>query len=259
MEKNYQINNYDYQHFYYFVSDQGNFEVAKSISKAYYKELNRNYYQKTKSWLFSYLFEGEDLPKKIPTLKFLILDLEQTDSYNKQKIIELIQDLIGNMDVLELKEKTVCFYYEHLELNFKDIIDTINNDFYTKIKLYESGKLNKPQDFKKIFEIYLQYNINSSRFYTNNGILIIDLANKDLKLLKKLKPLILHKFLHDSQFETLINSLFSNNLNVTKTAQDVFMHRNTINNKIETIEKETGLNIQNFYDALALYLLINFH
>ena len=164
------------------------------------------------------------------------------------------------MDVLELKKMSVCFYYEHLDLNFKDIIDTINNDFYTKIKMYESSKLNttKPEDFQTLFEIYLKYSMSSSRVYTNNSTLIIDLANKDTKLMKQLKPLILHNLLHDSQFEKLIYSLYENNLNVSKTAQDVFMHRNTINNKLDTIEKETGLNIQNFYDALALYMLLNF-
>lgn len=198
------------------------------------------------------------MPRKISALKCLIIDFKF--SINKQKVIELLSDLIGNMDIIELKGKTVCFYYEHLDINFEDIIETINIDFDTKIKIYESSNLNinKPREFQKLFEIYCHYAITSSRIYTNNSILIIELANRDTKMMSELKPLILHKVLHDSQFEKLIKSLYFNNLNVSKTAQDVFMHRNTINNKIELIEKETGLNIQNFYDALALYMLLNF-
>ena len=50
--------------------------------------------------------------------------------------------------------------------------------------------------------------------------------------------------------------MFVNNLNVCKTANYVYMHRNTINNKLAVIKEETGLDIQNFQDAVLLYVLI---
>jgi DNA-binding PucR family transcriptional regulator len=34
------------------------------------------------------------------------------------------------------------------------------------------------------------------------------------------------------------------------------MHRNTVINKLEYIKNATGLNIQNFHDALCMYWLI---
>jgi len=52
--------------------------------------------------------------------------------------------------------------------------------------------------------------------------------------------------------------MFDNNLNVTKTASEVYMHRNTINNKLDYIKKETGMNIQEFKDAVSMYWLIKF-
>ncbi|HPT89365.1 MAG TPA: helix-turn-helix domain-containing protein [Bacilli bacterium] len=56
---------------------------------------------------------------------------------------------------------------------------------------------------------------------------------------------------------TIIKSLFENNLNITQSSQVVYMHRNTINNKLDMIKRLTGLNIQNFKEAVAMYLLLN--
>ena len=50
--------------------------------------------------------------------------------------------------------------------------------------------------------------------------------------------------------------MFVNDLNVCKTANYVYMHRNTINNKLITIKEETGLDIQKFQDAVMLYVLL---
>lgn len=258
MEKNYNIINYDYHNFYYFIDEYGCFQVPKNISIDQYENLCMNYFQKTNSWISSFLFDGGEFKKKSDILKFLIIDLETVDLLIKPKILELFKELIYDVEFLELKGKTVGFYFNHLDLSFKDIINTINNDFYSEIKVYESGRLNlnKPQDFQSLFELYIKY-ADPSRVYTSNSNLIIDIINKETKKMKILKSIILHKLLQDSQFTKLTESLFENNLNVTKTASDVFMHRNTINNKIDLIKKETGLNIQNFYDALAMYMLLN--
>ena len=87
--------------------------------------------------------------------------------------------------------------------------------------------------------------------------MIISIVNKYAKDLIILKPIVLKKLNNDSQIEKLINGMFDNNLNVSKTSSSVYMHRNTINNKLEVIKDETSLDVQNFKDAMALYFLMN--
>ncbi|HEY8445363.1 MAG TPA: helix-turn-helix domain-containing protein, partial [Bacilli bacterium] len=163
-------------------------------------------------------------------------------------------------DIMELKNKIVCFYYNNSEIDLQNILTTVTDDLGLKIKVYESGKLDIkiPEAFRILFEMYLKQSINISRMYTNNSDLILDIAKTNIKELKTLKPIILNKIYNDTQLEKLIYSMFDNNLNVTKTAQDVYMHRNTINNKLELIKQETTLNLQNFKDSVAMYLLLKF-
>ena len=85
----------------------------------------------------------------------------------------------------------------------------------------------------------------------------MELYNQDKALLKQIKPIIISKILTDHQLETLVYSFVKNDLNITKTAKDMYMHRNTINNKLDLIQRETQLNIRHFNDAMALLLLLS--
>ena len=53
--------------------------------------------------------------------------------------------------------------------------------------------------------------------------------------------------------ETLItiNKFFENNLNVSETSRQLFIHRNTLVYRIEKLQKATGLDIRTFDDALT--------
>ena len=52
--------------------------------------------------------------------------------------------------------------------------------------------------------------------------------------------------------ETLItiNQLFENNLNISETARQLYIHRNTLVYRLERIEKRLGLDIRSFEDAM---------
>ena len=58
--------------------------------------------------------------------------------------------------------------------------------------------------------------------------------------------------------ETLItiNSFFENNLNVSETARQLFVHSNTLVYRLEKLEKSTGLDIRNFEDALTVKIAL---
>ncbi|MCD8366057.1 MAG: helix-turn-helix domain-containing protein [Clostridiales bacterium] len=56
----------------------------------------------------------------------------------------------------------------------------------------------------------------------------------------------------DFDDETLatINKLFDNNLNISETARQLYIHRNTLVYRLERIEKKLGLDIRTFEDAM---------
>lgn len=55
----------------------------------------------------------------------------------------------------------------------------------------------------------------------------------------------------DEETLTTINKFFENNLNVSETSRQLYVHRNTLVYRLEKLEKSTGLDIRRFDDALT--------
>ena len=59
----------------------------------------------------------------------------------------------------------------------------------------------------------------------------------------------------DSDMLATAESFLENDLNVSETARSLYMHRNTLIYRLDKIEKETGLDIKKFSDAVTFKLV----
>ena len=57
--------------------------------------------------------------------------------------------------------------------------------------------------------------------------------------------------LNDEEAMLTISKFFENNLNISETARQLYVHRNTLVYRLERIEKEIGLDIRKFDDAMT--------
>ena len=81
------------------------------------------------------------------------------------------------------------------------------------------------------------------------------------KLIYQLPLPLCESFAHDIFGETLpkldeellstVNRFFKNSLNISETARQLYLHRNTLVYRLERVQKLTGLDIRNFEDALT--------
>lgn len=55
----------------------------------------------------------------------------------------------------------------------------------------------------------------------------------------------------DEETLATVDKFFENNLNVSETARQLFVHRNTLMHRLEKIQKYTGLDVRTFEDALT--------
>ena len=92
--------------------------------------------------------------------------------------------------------------------------------------------------------------------------------NIQTKVISSIKPEV-YGFLSDrvltSAFERMMADLdlvscaimmMKNNLNVSETSRNAFVHRNTLIYRIDKVQKLTGLNIKSFEDAFMLKVLM---
>lgn len=60
----------------------------------------------------------------------------------------------------------------------------------------------------------------------------------------------------DEETVTTVNTFFENSLNISETSRQLYVHRNTLVYRIEKLEKQTGLDIRIFDDALTLKIAL---
>mgnify|MGYP004554548901 FL=1 len=60
----------------------------------------------------------------------------------------------------------------------------------------------------------------------------------------------------DDEILTTINKFFENNLNVSETSRQLYIHRNTLVYRLDKLQKSTGLDLRVFEDALTFKIAL---
>lgn len=121
---------------------------------------------------------------------------------------------------------------------------------------YLSGKQNSQNISEKIEKTVKKSKKDESVFsaFCNNVITCLNPDEQAVICEKFLTPEII-SVMKDKELIECINAFFKNNLNISETSRNAFLHRNTLLYRIEKIYKITGLNIRNFEEAMSFRLL----
>ena len=188
--------------------------------------------------------------------KYIVLKFD----LNNNSLIDFFNSLFNSNYVI--KNNLIIYSLEddkaYKEYNLRNMIELIKIDFNTDIKIFETNIFNSKNisDFEIVFDIY---NNVKTKDYTNLAILS-QVLYKDKAYINELNQIktIINKIMNDNnELVSISNAMFKNNLNVSRSAADAFMHRNTLINKLDILNKKIGFNIQNFQDAFMLYLFMN--
>ncbi len=136
-------------------------------------------------------------------------------------------------------------------LNVKVAYGTVVHELKDVSKSYKEAKMSL--DVGKIF--YAEKNVVA---YSTLGIgrLIYQLPVNLCRIF--IEEIFGDNIPSDLDDETLmtINKFFENNLNVSETSRQLFVHRNTLVYRIEKIQKSTGLDLRSFDDALTFKIAL---
>lgn len=200
---------------------------------------------------FDYLFLGKKCPIDKKEYHYIFIE----NPSNASLVKETFKELFLECYIYDISKDVLIIYFDLDEITTEHLL-SISDDLGVSLKTF-SGKMSiKNTNLLNIYAMYRKcyYGRKYDNITINDILLETFKSSYDDYLV--FRELILNDVLKDYQIQDLLMALFKNNLNVTQTANDVYMHRNTINNKLALIEKETGLNPQNFNDAVTLYILL---
>lgn len=170
-------------------------------------------------------------------------------------LIDFLKGLIGNYINPTFKDSVLTVFFDAAcEISFKEIIQSLNEDFYITALLFESGELYKEIDKNEYMNHIkesrnLLFEINN--LYITEADLIKNKIYKDVIVRNILKD-----FHNDYEMKKVVKVYLECNMNISKAANELFMHRNTLMYKIDKFVEITGYDIRKFHNAFVIYHII---
>ena len=166
-------------------------------------------------------------------------------------LIKSVENTTTPETLHELAETIVAMMNAEALLDVKVAYGTVVQELKDVSKSYKEAKM--ALDVGKIF--YVEKKVIA---YSTLGIgrLIYQLPVNLCKIF--IEEIFGDNVPMDLDEETLntLNKFFENNLNVSETSRQLFVHRNTLVYRIEKIQKSTGLDLRSFDDALTFKIAL---
>ena len=203
--------------------------------------------------------------------------LFEMDPESEQIASEMLSGLftVQNGDYLtEVDENSVILIkaieenegYKEIEEAAKTAVDMLNMEAMVKVRGSYGTIVSELRDLSRSYKEARMAMDVGRIFYAGKRVISYNELGIG-RLIYQLPPSLCKMFIHeifeseemtefDQEILSTINTFFDNNLNVSETARQLFVHRNTLVYRIEKLQKSTGLDIRTFDDAMTLKIAL---
>ena len=155
---------------------------------------------------------------------------------------------------------------EEIQQTAKTIVDMLNSEAMLTVKVAYGTVVGELKDVSKSYkEAKMALDVGKI-FYIEKNVIGYEKLGIG-RLIYQLPVSLCRMFMNeifgdnlpdklDEETQITIHKFFENSLNVSETARQLYIHRNTLVYRIEKLEKETGLDIRNFDDALTFKIAL---
>lgn len=209
----------------------------------------------------------------VPRTVFLI----ETGSEKESIVSELLNGMfsaqagdyitaVDECNVILIKALTQGENYDELENVASTIVDMMNMEAMMNVRVSYGTIVEELKDVSKSYkEAKMALDVGKI-FYVEKKVTAYNKLGIG-RLIYQLPVNLCQIFIHeifgtnvpdelDEETLTTINKFFENNLNVSETSRQLFVHRNTLVYRIEKLAKSTGLDIRIFDDALTFKIAL---
>ncbi len=159
--------------------------------------------------------------------------------------------------IKELKDKNDA---KEIDRTAKAIIDTLNTELMVKAQIGIGSIVDSVWDIGRSYKEAQTALQIGSIFESDKAIINYDnlgIGRLIFQLPTTMCRLFMKEVFKKGPFEALdqetlmtIQKFFENNLNVSETSRQLYVHRNTLVYRLDKIQKITGLDLRNFDDAI---------
>ena len=210
---------------------------------------------------------GEPLGEKSSLIESKKQDISQGLRSFFTKNPDNLIGYIGNDKFVVLKDLSTTDYDRFCRLlstHFNEITDTLKNVYIKEVTIGIGSPANSPSEIiasakEAIQVIDIGKNLaTKTRVHKISGLGVLPLlVSSSPKQKRDYADKVLHELDDQELLETMENFL-QENMNLTKTAERLKVHRNTVIYRLDKIQERIGRDPRSFSDAVELHLALLF-
>jgi len=160
---------------------------------------------------------------------------------NNDELVEIFTSSNTGIIDKSIDGDVIVFTDDSYDFDYSNLRDLIESDYYESLTIIIGGK-GLVDEIKNI----------PSDVYDYPGYLLYLIQNKLYEKCPNIKKMIDYEMMHT------IKTYLNNDMNITVTAKELFVHRNTLNYRLDKFHKEFDIDLRTFKGCFALYTLLNF-
>lgn len=181
---------------------------------------------------------------------------------NKNSVITAVDE----KHLILIQELSKQDSYEQLEAAANVLVDMLNTEAMINVRVAYGTIV---QEMKEISKSYKEAGMAldvGKIFFTEKTVVpyhTLGIGRLIYQLPLSLCEMFMNEVLGKGRLEELdeetlatVQKFYENNLNISETARQLYVHRNTLVYRLEKLEKQTGLDIRTFEDALTLQIAL---
>lgn len=188
-------------------------------------------------------------------MQFLYINIESTNKEYLPFFIEVFSPVI-NIVKYQIENNELVIYFDYAEEEILEVTESLVQDLYFNFNIFESIKYidlceaeKKYTLFKKIISKHPIKNL-----YNNSKTILFDYRNN---IDDNMKQFILNEYYQNDEMKKTIITFLENNQNISLAAKELFLHRNTLTQRLDKFYRITSFDLKQFKDAYLIYTLIN--
>lgn len=206
-----------------------------------------------------------------------LVEVDGNDNAADNMALELLKGMYSGLSgdhVTTVDEKNIILIKMLADDNVNDqcetvartIVDMMNTEIMQNVHVSYGNVVAEMKDVSKSYkEAKMALDVGKI-FYSDKDV--VSYATLGIgRLIYQLPVNLCRMFIHeifgdripeelDEETLSTLEKFFDNNLNVSETSRQLFLHRNTLVYRIEKLQKVTGLDVRNFDDAMTLKIAL---
>ncbi|MCF7933002.1 MAG: helix-turn-helix domain-containing protein [Acholeplasmataceae bacterium] len=189
--------------------------------------------------------------------RYVIIESKQDMPVDDQTVLSLFSEFITIDRVVSASRMLILYFSHETDVSFSDVILNMMADTYADLRIYVSHAFDDEHFMEehRLFVTKLMETIDFQKHPSLDDRIILKeaLARHDTRASR----FMLRKYAKDAQMKDTVITYLESDMNTTVAARKLYVHRNTLIQRLDKFKETTGFDMKTFIDAYLVYQLLS--